>query len=267
MRKRCGTIFSAVMIPAAALSGIRVCVSADGAPENIVAMANCDFENGLTGWTNRHSNKVCCVELEGRGKALSFSAGAGKSTTVNRYVKVNPAWKGRTYAISCDIQPSKEVSSKALSDSKSGLGCTLSFWNADWTRNEGVGCMADGPDRWFRVSSKPITVPEWADRMNITVGLSYSKGSGFVDNVTVYESSASITAVVESGASIRQVKVMDEGGGTVFDSGLIDGGGLWTRRIPIGSSRRWKIFAVDSEGSVAVSEAANAEEDLKGESK
>ena len=267
MRKLFGAFFLAAIIPAATVAGIRVYVSAGGVPENIVAMANCDFENGLKGWTNRHSNEVCCVELEGRGKVLSFSAGTGKSTTVNRYVKVNPTWKGRTYAISCDIKPSKEVSSRALSDSKSGLGCTLSFWNADWTRNEGVGCMADGPDRWFRVSSKPIMVPEWADRMNITVGLSYSKGSGFVDNVTVDESSASITTVVESGASIRQVKVVGEGGCVLFDTGVVDGGGSWTRRIPIGSSRRWKIFAVDSEGSVAVSEAANADDDPKGESK
>ena len=55
-------------------------------------------------------------------------------------------------------------------------------------------------------------------------------------------------------APIRQVKVVDERGGTVFDSGIIDGGKSWSRRILVGSALRLKVYAVDASGNVATSE-------------
>ena len=243
-----------------AVAGIEVSVSRDAAPENLLAGKNFDFENGLAGWMNRHINEVSCVEAEGRGMALFCTASADKTAgqvfTAFRYVKFDPAWKGRTFILSCDIRPSAEVSSRAIPDSASGLGCKVTFWSGDWKRSMSVGCMADGPERWQKICSRPFEFPEWAAYMGVSAGLEYSKGAGFVDDIALEEAISAIDVAVESDAPIRQVKVAGDDGRILFDSGLIDGGTSWTRRIPIGSCRRVKVYAVDAGGDVAVAESA-----------
>lgn len=241
-----------------AVACIEVSVSRGAAAENLFAEKNFDFENGLAGWMNRHTNEVSCVEAEGRGMALFCTASADKTAgqvfTAFRYVKFDPAWKGRTFILSCDIRPSAKVSSGALPDSASGLGCKVTFWSGDWKRSMGVGCMAEGSERWQRICSRPFEFPEWAEYMGVSAGLEYSKGAGFVDDIALEEAISAIDVAVASDAPIRQVKVAGDGGRILFDSGLIDGGTNWTRHIPIGSCRRVKVYAVDAGGDVAVAE-------------
>ena len=248
-------VLGAMWLSIPAMAGVGVEIVADSSPENIVKRANCDFEDGLRGWTIRHSNEVCCVESEGHGKALYCSASTGRGAMISHYVTVNPDWKGRTFILSCDIKPSKDVTSRALPDSASGLGCKLTVWDAGWKKSASFGCMAEGPDRWFRVSSKPFALPDWTAHMSIAAGLGYSKGSGLVDNIELVEAGDGVDVSVKSDdAPIRQVKVFDERGGTVFDSGIIDGGKSWSRRILVGSALRLKVYAVDASGNVATSE-------------
>ena len=250
---------AAMAIPAMTVAGIEVSVSRNVVPENLFIGKNFDFENGLAGWMNKHTNEVSCVEAEGRGKALFCAAGTGKSAgqvfTLFRYVKFDPAWKGRTFILSCDIKPSAKVSSEAMPDSASGLGCKVTFWSGDWKRGVSVGCMAEGPERWQRICSRPFEFPEWAAYMGVSAGLEYSKGSGFVDDIALEEAISAIDVAVESDASIRQVKVVGDDGRILFDSGIVDGGATWTRRIPIGSCRRVKAYAVSANGKVAVAES------------
>ena len=261
MRRITAALVVAVMAHTAAVAGIEVSVSRGAAAENLFAGKNFDFENGLAGWMNKHTNEVSCVEAEGRSMALFCAASADKTTgqvfTAFRYVNFNPAWKGRTFILSCDIKPSAKVSSRALPDSASGLGCKVTFWSGDWKRSMGVGCMAEGPERWQRICSRPFEFPEWAAYMGVSVGLEYSKGAGFVDDIALEEAISAIDVSVESDAPIRQVKVAGDGGQILFDSGLVDDGATWTQRIPIGSCRRVKVYAVDANGEVAVAESTS----------
>ena len=249
----------AMSIPAMAVAGIEIGLSRDAASENLFAGKNFDFEKGLAGWMNKRTYDVSCVEVEGRSRVLFCAASADKSAgqvfTAFRYVKFDPAWKGRTFILSCDIKPSAEVSAMALPDSASGLGCKVSFWSKDWKRSIGVGCMAEGPERWQRICSRPFEFPEWAAYMGVSVGLEYSKGSGFVDDIALEEAISAIDVAVKSNAPIRQVKVAGDAGRILFDSGILDGGARWTQRIPIGSCRRVKVYAVDANGKVAVAES------------
>ena len=263
MRCIAAALVVAVLASTAAVAGIKVSVSRNEVPENLFAGKNFDFGNGLAGWMNKYTNEVTCVEAEGRGKALFCVAGTGKSAgqvfTAFRYVKFDPAWKGRTLILSCDIKPSAKVSSGALSDSGSGLGCKVSFWSKDWKRSIGVGCMAEGPERWQRICSRPFEFPEWAAYMGVSAGLEYSKGAGFVDDIALEEAISAIDVAVESDAPIRQVKAVGDSYRILFDSGIVDGGATWTRRIPIGSCRRVKVYAVDAGGDVAVAESVMEE--------
>ena len=250
---------AAMAIPAMAVAGIEVSVSRNAVPENLFAGKNFHFAKGLAGWTNRHTNEIFCVEAEERGMALFCAAGTGKAVgrvvTAFRYVKFDPAWKGRTFILSCDIKPSAKVSSMELPDSASGLGCKVSFWSKDWKRSMSVGCMADGPERWQRICSRPFEFPEWAAYMGVSVGLEYSKGSGFVDDIALEEAISVIAVAVESDVPIRQVKAVGDSCRILFDSGIVDGGATCKRRIPIGSCRRVKVYAVDANGKVAVAKS------------
>ena len=249
----------AVAIPAIAVAGIEVSVSCGAAPENLFAGKNFDFEKGLAGWMNKHTNEVSCVEVEGRGKVLFCAAGTGKAAdrviTAFRYVKFDPGWRGRMFILACDIKPLAKVSSGALPDSASGLGCKVSFWSKEWKRSISVGCMSEGPERWQRICSRPFEFPEWAAYMGVSVGLEYSKGSGFVDDIALEEAISVIAVAVESDVPIRQVKAVGDSCRILFDSGIVDGDARWTQRIPIGSCRRVKVYAVDANGKVAVAES------------
>ena len=267
MRCIAAALVVAVLASTAAVAGIKVSVSRNEVPENLFAGKNFDFGNGLAGWMNKYTNEVTCVEAEGRGMALFCTASADKTAgqvfTAFRYVKFDPAWKGRTFILSCDIRPSAEVSAKALPDSASGLGCKVTFWSGDWKRSMGVGCMDEGPERWQRICSRPFEFPDWAAYMGISAGLEYSKGSGFVDDIALEEAISAIDVVVESDAPVRQVKVAGDAGRILFDSGIVNGGSRWKQRIPIGSCSRVKVYAVDANGKVAVAESVKEEVEKK----
>jgi hypothetical protein len=83
----------------------------------------------------------------------------------------------------------------------------------------------------------------------------YSKGHGLVDNIALVETGGGLNVSVKSdGAAVRQVKVVDESGSTLYDSGLMDGGLVWSGRIPVEPMHRFTVYAVDADGDVAVSE-------------
>ena len=227
-------------------------VSADLSTKNLLEGENVDFERGLAGWSNRHSNAVFCVESPGHGLALHCPA---DRMFVNRYIDMKRFRKGCSYVLSCDIKPSRDIFTARGSDGMRGLGCSISFWDKEWKKCKLVSCRAGGPDRWFRIYSSPITVPTWAARANLTVGVQYSKGHGLVDNIALVEAGGELdVSVTSDGAVIRQVKIADENRNTVYDSGLVEGGMSWSRRVPVKPMHRFTVYAVDADGDVSISE-------------
>ena len=229
-----------------------VTVTGGGASSNLLDRMNVDFEKGISGWRNTCSNEIYCVEEDGRGKAV-FCPGEKKA--LNKPVRIGILKKGRSYILSCDIKPSPKVTTARVGEGIGGLGCSFTVWSADWKQAKAINCRSAGPEKWFRISSKPVEIPEWATHANLNVGVNYSPGHGLVDNIELVEAGGGIDVSVKSdGAPIRQVKVVDERGGTVFDSGLIDGGKSWSRHIPVESALRFKVYAVDVSGDVRVGE-------------
>ena len=122
---------------------MRIRVSADLSTKNLLEGENADFEQGLAGWSNRHSNAVFCVESPGHGLALHCPA---DRKFVNRYVDMKRFRKGCSYVLSCDIKPSRDISTARVGDGKSGLGCSISFWDKERKKCELVSCRAEGPN-------------------------------------------------------------------------------------------------------------------------
>ena len=242
------------MISGAALRATALELSVASVPElpaaNILSDPMFRFENGLDGWVNRYSNEVWCVESAGRGK--SFFAPA-QDKTVYAVVSSDTVRAGHTYILSCDIKPSPEVSTASLPNGNSGLGCSLAFWDKDWTNAVSLGAYGEGADVWRRISSSPVAIPEWACNGQLHVGVAYSPGSGCVDNIELVEAYAEMSVCAVSSVPIRQVKVVDENWRTVFDSGVLEGGDTaYSNNVPIEAASRYAVFAVDAAGDVRV---------------
>ena len=209
--------------------------------------ANLDFEQGLEGWVNKHSNEVDCVEMPGHGKVF-YCRGKNIYRNVNKSL-VKP---GHTYILSCDIKPSKEVSSLRVAGG-SGLGCGLAFWDGKWKSLASLNAYAEGPDAWFRVSSKPVTIPDNVGYAQLTVGLAYSRGTGYVDNIELTEAFAQMKVSVASSVPVWQVKIVDDHDEVVLDSGLLGRktGCRWSGELTVETGRSYRVYAVDREGNVA----------------
>ena len=235
----------------AVLFALTVSLSAD--PElpapNLLADPCYRFEEGLKGWVNKHTNDVCCVEVEGHGQSLF----AKDNKAVWRSVPKTLVKPGHTYILSCEIKPSSKVNTHAFSGGGSGLGCGLTYWTSDWKRAVSLGARTDGADRWFRTYSEPVTMPDWIAHGQMTVGLAYSDGSGYVDNIELVEAYSELTIRVESAAAIRQVKVVDHNFRTVYDSGVLNGEAkTWTHAVRVEAAYKYAVFAVDAKGDVKV---------------
>ncbi len=248
MKRLCAAVLAALAV-SGAQAKLSIRVTGGGRSSNLLSRMNVDFEQGLAGWRTTCSNEISCVEEDGRGKAV-FCPGEKKS--LNKPVRIGILEKGRSYILSCDIKPSPKVTTARVQEGVGGLGCSFTVWSSDWKRVQPIHCRSAGPEKWFRISSKPVAIPEWAAHANLNVGVQYSPGHGLVDNIELVEAGDGIdVSVTSDGAPIRQVKVVDERGGIVFDTGVIDGGRSWSRRIPVESALRVKAYAVDAEGDVA----------------
>lgn len=235
----------------AVLFALTVSLSAD--PElpapNLLTDSRYRFDEGLRGWVNKHTNDVRCVETEGHGQSLFVS----NKKTVWRSVPKTLVKPGHTYILSCEIKPSSKVSSAAIPNGGSGLGCGLTYWTPDWKRAVSLSARTDGADRWFRTYSEPVTIPDWIAHGQMTVGLAYSDGEGCVDNIELVEAYSELTIRVESAAAIRQVKVVDHNFRTIYDSGVLTGEAkTWTHVLPIEAAYKYAVFAVDAKGDVKV---------------
>ena len=168
---------------------------------------------------------------------------------------------GRTYVLACDIKPSLEVSTSAAAV-RAGLGCTLAYWNSDRTKTVAIYARGEGCGKWRHVVSDKVTMPdwigtgpisEWKGLGQLTVGLAYSRGSGEVRNIELFEADCELIIEATSGDGIAQVKVVDDEKKTVFDTGVItDTPTIWKGRIMADTARNYVIYAIDTKGNIAV---------------
>ena len=163
---------------------------------------------------------------------------------------------GRTYALSCEIKPTAEVAGNPRKTS--GLGCSLTFWDKDWKRAVSLAARGDGPDRWQRVVSEKVEIPDWIVHGQLTVGIAYSKGGGEVRNIELVEADCELVIEAKADRGIMHVKVADENSEIVFDSGMLSGKDtVWTRRIDASPFRKYTAYVIDSEGDVAFCKVRN----------
>lgn len=159
---------------------------------------------------------------------------------------------GHAYILACEIRPSAEVSTRGVAGS-AGLGAVLAYWDKDWKRGISISAKGEGPDRWQRIVSEPVTMPDWISPGQLTVGLSYTEGHGRVRNVELTEAGCELVVDVRAEKGVAQVKVVDENLRTVFDTLVLPTRETaWSGRVRADTAHRYSVYAVDFEGDVSV---------------
>ncbi len=165
---------------------------------------------------------------------------------------------GRSYILSCEIKPTAEVAVNPWNTW--GLGCSLAFWTKDWKKAVSLEARGDGPEKWRRVVSKKVTIPDWIVHGQLTVGVAYSKGGGEVRNIELTEADCELVVKASADKGIAQVKIVDENLVTLFDSGVLSGEETtWSKRFEATPVLGYTAYVVDREGDVAFGESRKSE--------
>ena len=157
---------------------------------------------------------------------------------------------GVKYVASCRIKPSPEVSTKALPGA--GLGFSLTFWDKSWKKAVSVSVRGEGSGEWKTIVGEPVELADWIAVAQLTAGLSYSPGEGWVDNLCVVPATARLRFGARSAHPIRQVKVLDENDAPVYDSGVLEGAMRdFRHELEVNAAHNYTVLAIDASGDVA----------------
>jgi len=240
--------------------GIKIDVGANPPlpAKNLLAgrVKNIDFEDGLKYWRQK-TGENSVRETGGAnasGKAVLF-------TECNQMIfqPISPGIfrKGETYIASCRVRSMTKLPFKPYDDG--GPGFAVSFFPKDWSKSGSILARDPGGKgeigQWKNISGKPFTVPAWAVNCQIVVGIHYyekEKGrEAAVDDLCVTPAFTRLRIDVTAPVAIRQVKVVDDSGGTVFDSDVLSGGGKsFHKELRVETVRVYTVMAVTSDGDV-----------------
>jgi len=233
-------------------SAVKINVSANPVlPFKNLLTGNSGFENGLKGWAlNKKAIKnknIEPAEVDNK-KVISINSSKG---VIGRTVNLKKSFKpGEKYILSCIIKADKKVSQRA--GVFSGCGATFSFFSKDWKKAVTVYAKsANTNGKWIKAVSKPIECPEWAHLYRLHMGINYSLGSGYIDDVILAKAYTTLQIEVKASVNIRQVIVDNELEKNVFDSDLLDEGQkTFTKIIKVLSPYQYQIKVLDVSGNV-----------------
>lgn len=218
------------------------------APNLISAFCtNADFESGLAGWKwnedqYREGVDFAVIGDPVQGKAVCFH---GYNRNIWCAVPIGKFQKGTPYIASCRIKPGKNLPRTG------SLGFTITFWPADWKNGHGFHARGAGAEHWKTVTGKPFSVPEDAVHCQFSVGMGYHPGSGCVDDLVIREAYAKLRVTVTAPQVIRQVKIVNGGDETIFDSGIMRRDSRhFSKVLQVESAGVYTVLAVTDDGDV-----------------
>lgn len=218
MKKQIIIVFFATLLFCSVAEDINIQVNASPElPVKNLLLRNSDFEEDLAGWRVGDANKekvsIVTDSIKG-GKSLKLT---DKANIFRMIDLKNIMTTGKSYIGSCMILPGKEVTTH--NSGNSGLGFSFVFRNGKTAR--AIICRGAGAPQWQKIVSSPCIMPEDATSGELTVGLAYTRGSGLVDDIKIQEAYSQMNVQVTAKENIRQVKIMNDLGKTIFDSGVL----------------------------------------------
>ena len=213
-------------------------------------VADYNFDDGLKKWRVTGKDTTSVVFDRQMKKNVLKLGKNGKS--VYRGFPLNRLTPGKYYIASCMICPDDKINAKKFAG-LSGIGFVLTFWKPKWKSGVSVRAFGGGRQEWHKIVGKPVRIPE--DKMAIGqlhVSINYSPGTGMICDLCLMEAYAQMTINVNSPeAPVRQVKVMDDTGRVVFDTGILKGTEkIFKKTIQVETPCKYSVMAVANDGDV-----------------
>lgn len=209
-----------------------------------------NFDEGLKKWRVTSKDTTSVVFDKQMNKNVLKLGKKGKS--VYRGFPLNRLIPGKYYIASCMIFPDEKINAKKVAG-RSGIGFELTFWRPQWKKGVTVRVFGGGRQEWHKIVGKPVKIPEGEMAIRqLHVLINYSPGTGMICDLCVMEAYAQMTIDVNSPeAPVRQVKVMDDTGRVVFDTGILKGTEkTFKKTIQVETPYRYSIMAVANDGDV-----------------
>ncbi len=213
-------------------------------------VAGYDFDDGLKKWRVTDKDTTSVVFDQQMNKQVLKLQKAQKS--VYRGVPLNLLTPGKYYIASCMIFPAEKINAKKIAG-RSGIGFEMTFWRPKWGKGVTVRVFGGGRQEWHKIVGKPVKIPEGKMAIGqLHVSINYSPGTGMICDLCVMEAYAQMAIDVNSPeAPVRQVKVMDDTGRVVFDTGILKGTEkTFKKTIRVETPNKYTIMAVANDGDV-----------------
>ena len=212
-------------------------------------VAGYNFDDGLKKWRVTSKDTTSVVFDKQMNKNVLKLEKSQKG--ICRGFPLNRLTPGKYYIASCMICPDEEMSTKARAGF--GIGFSLVFWKPKWKTGVMFHVKGAGRQEWHKITGKPVRFPE--DKMaigQVWVQINYATGTGKICDLCVMEAYAQMTINVNSPeAPVRQVKVMDDTGRVVFDTGILKGTEkTFKKTIQVETPFKYTVMAVANDGDV-----------------
>ena len=212
-------------------------------------VADYNFDEGLKKWRVTSKDTTSVVFDKQMNKNVLKLEKSQKG--IYRGFPLNRLTPGKYYIASCMICPDEKMSTKARAGY--GIGFELTFWRPKWKAGVMFHVQGAGRQEWHKITGKPVKFPE--DKMvigQLWVKINYAPGTGMICDLSVMEAYAQMTIDVNSPeAPVRQVKVMDDTGRVVFDTGILKGTEkTFKKTLQVETPYKYTVMAVANDGDV-----------------
>lgn len=211
-------------------------------------LADYNFDDGLKKWRVTGKDTTSVVVDKQMNKNVLKLEKSQKS--VWRGFSPKKLTPGKYYIASCMIYPDDKINPKKTANS--GIGFNLAFWTPDWKKGISISAFGGGRQEWHKIVGKPVKFTEDMAHGQLHVLINYTPGTGMVCDLCLMEAYAQMTIDVNSPeAPLRQVKVMDDTGRVVFDTGILKGTEkTFKKTIQVETPFKYSIMAVANDGDV-----------------
>ena len=213
-------------------------------------VANYNFDDGLKKWRGTGKDTSSVVFDKQMNKNVLKLEKSQKG--IYRGFPLDRLTPGKYYIASCMICPDDKINTKG-SSGNFGIGFSLVFWKPKWKNGAAIHVFGGGRQEWHKITGKPVKFPE--DKMAIGqlwVKINYAPGTGMICDLSVMEAYAQMTIDVNSPeAPVRQVKVMDDSGRVVYDTGILKGTEkTFKKTLQVETPYKYTVMAVANDGDV-----------------
>lgn len=231
---------------------------------NYLGGLNADFADGLSGWTVKGGRVFPLQD----GMSNGFLRVA---TTEDVWASVPPGAypRGRPLVLSCRVRTKNGYHKLGECGVLFGPGCRFAAFAPEYRRGVTINAHLDlnTDGCWRRVTSVPQVLPGWAvGPQELYVSSIGTTEEADVDDIGLHDAFVAMTITAHAAKGLRQVRLVDGNGSTMYDSGDIGTGSTAFRHVlDVISAQDYTLTVLDRAGRVKTLRLCCGEQQAKQE--